>query len=57
MSDRVLIFDTTLRDGEQSPGIALDSDDKVAIANQLAELAPTTSSEKLPSSRCARRST
>ena len=38
MSDRVLIFDTTLRDGEQSPGIALDSDDKVAIANQLAEL-------------------
>ena len=38
MSDRVLIFDTTLRDGEQSPGIALDSDDKVAIANHLAEL-------------------
>lgn len=38
MSDRVLIFDTTLRDGEQSPGIALDSDDKVAIANQLADL-------------------
>jgi 2-isopropylmalate synthase len=38
MSDRVLIFDTTLRDGEQSPGIALDSDDKVAIANQLAAL-------------------
>lgn len=38
MTDRVLIFDTTLRDGEQSPGIALDSDDKVAIANQLAAL-------------------
>ena len=38
MSDRVFIFDTTLRDGEQSPGIALDSDDKVAIANQLADL-------------------
>ncbi|MGI9648640.1 MAG: 2-isopropylmalate synthase [Acidimicrobiia bacterium] len=38
MSDRVIIFDTTLRDGEQSPGIALDSDDKVAIANQLADL-------------------
>ena len=38
MSDRVIIFDTTLRDGEQSPGIALDSDDKVAIANQLASL-------------------
>ncbi|MDH3539194.1 MAG: 2-isopropylmalate synthase [Acidimicrobiia bacterium] len=38
MPDRVIIFDTTLRDGEQSPGIALDSDDKVAIANQLAAL-------------------
>ena len=38
MHNRVTIFDTTLRDGEQSPGIALDSDDKVAIANQLARL-------------------
>jgi len=36
MSDRVKIFDTTLRDGEQSPGIALDDDQKVAIATQLA---------------------
>jgi 2-isopropylmalate synthase len=38
MSDRVIIFDTTLRDGEQSPGIALDADDKLAIARQLAKL-------------------
>ncbi len=38
MQNRVIIFDTTLRDGEQSPGIALDADDKVAIANQLARL-------------------
>jgi 2-isopropylmalate synthase len=38
MTDRVLIFDTTLRDGEQAPGIALDPDNKVEIARQLARL-------------------
>jgi 2-isopropylmalate synthase len=38
MTQRVQIFDTTLRDGEQSPGIAFDSDDKVEIAAQLARL-------------------
>lgn len=36
--DRVTIFDTTLRDGEQAPGIALDPSQKVAIALQLARL-------------------
>jgi 2-isopropylmalate synthase len=36
--DRLIIFDTTLRDGEQAPGIALSPDDKVAIAHQLARL-------------------
>jgi len=38
MTDRLIIFDTTLRDGEQAPGIALSPDDKVAIASQLAKL-------------------
>jgi 2-isopropylmalate synthase len=38
MSDQLIIFDTTLRDGEQAPGIALSPDDKVAIATQLARL-------------------
>ncbi len=38
MSDRLIIFDTTLRDGEQAPGIALSPDEKVAIASQLARL-------------------
>ncbi len=36
--DRVLIFDTTLRDGEQSPGIALNTAEKLEIAHQLARL-------------------
>ena len=35
---RVEIFDTTLRDGEQSPGISLSVDEKVEIARQLARL-------------------
>jgi len=36
--DRVLIFDTTLRDGEQSPGATLNIDEKIDIARQLARL-------------------
>jgi 2-isopropylmalate synthase len=36
--DRVLIFDTTLRDGEQSPGISLNTAEKLEIAQQLARL-------------------
>ena len=36
--DRVLIFDTTLRDGEQSPGATLNVDEKLTIAQQLARL-------------------
>src|SRR4051794_9534038 len=36
--DRVLIFDTTLRDGEQSPGISLNTGEKLDIAHQLARL-------------------
>jgi 2-isopropylmalate synthase len=37
-ADRVLIFDTTLRDGEQSPGISLNKQEKLEIAQQLARL-------------------
>src|SRR5436305_8723076 len=36
--DRVIIFDTTLRDGEQAPGISLDANEKLEIAEQLARL-------------------
>src|SRR3954449_12693957 len=38
MSERVTIFDTTLRDGEQSPGISLNPGEKLEIAQQLARL-------------------
>ena len=38
MSDRVQIFDTTLRDGEQSPGAALNITEKLEIARQLERL-------------------
>jgi 2-isopropylmalate synthase len=36
--NRVLIFDTTLRDGEQSPGISLNATEKLEIAQQLSRL-------------------
>src|SRR4029453_9410608 len=39
MSDnRVLIFDTTLRDGEQSPGCSMNLEEKVMLARQLEKL-------------------
>src|SRR5438046_10218492 len=38
MDQRVFIFDTTLRDGEQSPGASLNPDQKLQIARQLALL-------------------
>ena len=38
MSDRVYIFDTTLRDGEQSPGCSMNVPEKMRMARKLAEL-------------------
>ena len=35
---RVKVFDTTLRDGEQSPGFTMNTDEKLAVARQLAKL-------------------
>ena len=37
-TDRITIFDTTLRDGEQSAGIGMTGDEKLEIARQLARL-------------------
>ncbi|MFN9856735.1 MAG: 2-isopropylmalate synthase, partial [Pseudanabaena sp.] len=36
--DRIIFFDTTLRDGEQSPGATLNVEQKLLIAQQLARL-------------------
>src|SRR5436190_12856794 len=36
--NRVRVFDTTLRDGEQSPGISLNTGEKLEIAQQLGRL-------------------
>lgn len=36
--DAVKIFDTTLRDGEQSPGFSMNTDEKIRMARQLAKL-------------------
>ena len=38
MSDRVIIFDTTLRDGEQSPGASMNAGEKMRLATQLEKL-------------------
>ncbi|NPA71995.1 MAG: 2-isopropylmalate synthase [Gammaproteobacteria bacterium] len=38
MKDHLIIFDTTLRDGEQSPGASMTKDEKVRIAKQLEKL-------------------
>jgi 2-isopropylmalate synthase len=38
MSERVIIFDTTLRDGEQSPGASMNSAEKLRLAGQLERL-------------------
>ncbi|MCH8022578.1 MAG: 2-isopropylmalate synthase, partial [Thaumarchaeota archaeon] len=40
--DRVYIFDTTLRDGEQTPGVSLSPDEKMEIAKQLDKLGVDT---------------
>ena len=38
LADKIYIFDTTLRDGEQAPGVALTVDEKIQIAQKLDKL-------------------
>jgi 2-isopropylmalate synthase len=38
MADRIIIFDTTLRDGEQSPGASMNTAEKLRLATQLEKL-------------------
>lgn len=44
----LIIFDTTLRDGEQSPGVTLSSDEKVEIAKALSRLGVTVCEAGFP---------
>ena len=38
MAERIIIFDTTLRDGEQSPGASMNKAEKLRLARQLEKL-------------------
>ena len=38
LAEKIYIFDTTLRDGEQTPGVALTVDEKIQIAQKLNNL-------------------
>jgi len=38
MNNKIIIFDTTLRDGEQSPGFSMNIEEKIIMAKQLAKL-------------------
>src|SRR6185369_10737033 len=38
MPDKIIIFDTTLRDGEQCPGASMNRSEKLEVARQLARL-------------------
>ena len=49
-SKRIRIFDTTLRDGEQTPGVSLTAEDKIDIANQLSKLGVDVIEAGFPSS-------
>ena len=37
-SERVIIFDTTLRDGEQSPGNSMNLEEKLLVADEIKKL-------------------
>jgi len=47
---RIRVFDTTLRDGEQTPGVSLTADDKMEIARQLSQLGVDIIEAGFPSS-------
>jgi 2-isopropylmalate synthase len=47
---RIRIFDTTLRDGEQTPGVSLTAEDKIEIARQLSKLGVDIIEAGFPSS-------
>jgi 2-isopropylmalate synthase len=50
MADKIIIFDTTLRDGEQSPGYSMNSAEKMYLASQLEKLRVDVLEAGFPSS-------
>jgi 2-isopropylmalate synthase len=50
MTDKIIIFDTTLRDGEQSPGYSMNSAEKMYLASQLEKLRVDVLEAGFPSS-------
>ena len=50
MTNQVLIFDTTLRDGEQSPGATMNQHEKLQLARQLERLGVDTIEAGFPAS-------
>ncbi|MBW1614632.1 MAG: 2-isopropylmalate synthase, partial [Deltaproteobacteria bacterium] len=50
MTDKIIIFDTTLRDGEQSPGYSMNTVEKMHLASQLEKLRVDVLEAGFPSS-------
>ncbi len=50
MAERVIIFDTTLRDGEQSPGASMNTQEKVRLAGRLEKLGVAVPIHRIPRS-------
>jgi isopropylmalate/homocitrate/citramalate synthase len=57
MKDKLIIFDTTLRDGEQSPGASMTRDEKVRIARALERLKVDVIEAGFPAVYCLARFT
>ena len=55
MEDKVIIFDTTLRDGEQSPGASMNIAEKLRLATQLEKLGVDVMEAGFPASSQTRR--
>ena len=53
MTEKLIIFDTTLRDGEQSPGASMTRDEKLRIARQLERLKVDVIEAGFPPARTA----
>ena len=52
MTNHVIIFDTTLRDGEQSPGASMNTAEKLRLATQLEKLGVDVLEAGFPAARC-----